>query len=127
MIAWLISSVSAFAVIFAINSSIHSYLVVKYAKKEKIAVSVGLYYMSNAVGRLFGTIGSGLLYSYVGSDQGEYAGSNATFGLAACFLAGTFSSLLAVVITSFIKDDKAGLHCGSCLTIRKPVSPDIEK
>ena len=41
MIAWLITIVVTFAVIFAVNSSIHSYLVVKYAKREKVAVSVG--------------------------------------------------------------------------------------
>jgi hypothetical protein len=118
MVAWLIGVVAFFAIIFAINSSIHSYLVVKYAKKEKIAVSVGLYYMSNAIGRLCGTIGSGLLYTYVGEDEGELAGSNATTGFAACFLAGTICSILAVLITAFIDDDDNGLQCGSCLTIR---------
>uniref|UniRef100_A0A7S2K2V7 Uncharacterized protein n=1 Tax=Leptocylindrus danicus TaxID=163516 RepID=A0A7S2K2V7_9STRA len=116
-VAWLIATVASFAVIFAINSSIHSYLVVKYAKKDKVAVSVGLYYMSNALGRLMGTIGSGLLFTYVGADQGAYAGTDGTIGLAACFLAGTFSSMLAVVITAFIEDqdDNVGLKCGSCL------------
>ena len=107
-VAWLVAVVASFAVIFAINSSIHSYLVVKYAKKDKLAVSVGLYYMSNALGRLMGTIGSGLLFTY--------AGDNGTMGLAACFLAGTFSSALAVVITAFIEDQDVGLKCGSCLT-----------
>ncbi|MFN9958837.1 MAG: hypothetical protein ACK55I_37580, partial [bacterium] len=41
-VAWLVTIIVAFAIIFAINSSIHSYLVVKYADNNKVAVSVGL-------------------------------------------------------------------------------------
>lgn len=117
MSGWLIVSVVSFAIIFAINSSIHSFLVVNYAKMDKVAVSVGFYYMSNALGRLFGTLGSGILYTYVGEDQGELAGSDAVAGFAACFFAGTACSLLAAVITMWIDDDKAGLKCGSCWEI----------
>ena len=40
-----------FCVLFAINSAIHSYLIVKYSDGDKIAMSVGFYYMSNSVGR----------------------------------------------------------------------------
>jgi hypothetical protein len=117
MTIWIIVTIVTFAVIFAINSSIHSFLVVNYASKEKVAVSVGFYYMSNACGRLFGTLGSGVLYTYIGEDFGEYAGSDAVAGLAACFLAGTISSLIAAIVTIKIDDHKAGLKCGSCLTI----------
>jgi hypothetical protein len=117
MTVWIILVVISFAIIFAVNSSIHSFLVVKYASKEKIAVSVGFYYMSNAMGRLVGTLGSGFLYTYIGEDFGEAAGSDAVAGLAACFLAGTISSLLAALITVKIEDSKTGLNCGSCLTI----------
>jgi Major Facilitator Superfamily len=117
MTAWIIVVVITFAVIFAINSSIHSYLVVNYASKEKVAVSVGFYYMSNAVGRLFGTLGSGFLYTFVGDDFGDAAGSDAVAGLAACFLAGTLSSFLAATLTFKINDNKSGLKCGSCCTI----------
>jgi hypothetical protein len=113
MAAWIVVVIVGFAVIFAINSSIHSYLVVKYAKKEKVAVSVGFYYMSNALGRLFGTLGSGILYTYVGEDQGALAGTDALGGFAACYLAGTICSLLAAVITIKIEDNKSGLKCGS--------------
>lgn len=116
MTVWFIVVIVTFAIIFAVNSSIHSYLVVKYAKSDKVAVSVGFYYMSNAVGRLFGTIGSGVLYTYVGENYGEYVGTNGTSGLAACFLAGTLSSLLAAIITMFIDDHDDGLKCG-CFTI----------
>jgi len=73
--------------------------------------------MSNAFGRLFGTLGSGILYTFVGDDYGDVAGSDAIAGLAACFLAGTLSSLMAALITFKIDDNKGGLKCGSCCTI----------
>jgi hypothetical protein len=123
MTTWVVIILVTFAIIFAINSSIHSYLVVHYAEKEKVAVSVGFYYMSNAMGRLVGTLGSGFLYSYVGDDFGEYAGTDASAGLAACFAAGTISSILAAMITVMINDDKAGLKC-RCLTIIPPIESD---
>ncbi len=117
MLAWTIVIVVFFAVIFAVNSSIHSYLVVKYAAADKVAVSVGFYYMSNAVGRLLGTLGSGFLYTYTGGSAESYRGydpgTDARLGLAACFLAGTVSSILAAIITVWIKDENSGLKCGN--------------
>ena len=113
----LVAVIISFAIIFAINSSIHSFLVVNYASTDKVAVSVGFYYMSNAVGRLFGTLGSGLLYTYVGESVNDVSGNDAVAGLAACFFAGTCSSLLAALITTKIDDSKGGLKCGSCLTL----------
>lgn len=127
MTAWLIIAIIAFAVVFAVNSSIHSFLVVHYASKDKVAVSVGFYYMSNAMGRLVGTLGSGILYTFVGEDYGDNIGSDAVAGLAACFLAGTVSSLLAALITIKIDDNKAGLKCGSCLTIVEAEEQDDEE
>merc|ERR1711998_650313 len=102
------ATVIIFALIFAVNSSIHSYLVVHYAKADKVATSVGFYYMSNAVGRLVGTLGSGVIYTYAGEHMGEHAGSDALRGLAVCFIAGMISSLAAALITLKIKDDEAG-------------------
>ncbi|GKY93705.1 hypothetical protein MPSEU_000337700 [Mayamaea pseudoterrestris] len=122
MIAWMTVIIVTFAVIFAVNSSIHSFLVVNYASKEKIAVSVGLYYMSNALGRLLGTLGSGFLYTYIGDDYNDYSGNNAVSGLAACFIAGTVSSVIAAMITTRINDNKAGLKCGPCWTL-VPAAP----
>lgn len=116
MIGFLVTVIITFAIIFAINSSIHSFLVVKYAARDKVAVSVGFYYMSNAMGRLFGTLGSGLLYTFVGEEINPLAGNNAVAGLAACFFAGTISSLAAALITFKIDDHKAGLKC-RCLTL----------
>lgn len=119
---WMVAVIVSFAVIFAINSSVHSYLVVKYAAKEKVAVSVGLYYMSNALGRLFGTLGSGLLYSYVGESVNSFSGNDAVAGLMACFIAGTLSSLVAAMITLKIDDKATGLQCGPCCVLASPTA-----
>jgi len=126
-LVWLISAIISFAIIFAINSSIHSYLVVKYAPKEKVATSVGFYYMSNACGRLLGTLGSGFLYAYVGEDYGEYVGRNATTGLAVCFIAGTACSALAAFITVWLRDEEAGLMCGNIPIVNAVVNIDINE
>ena len=80
MTTWLVVVIVTFAIIFAINSSIHSFLVVNYASKDKVAVSVGFYYMSNALGRLCGSIGSGVLYTYVGDNFVDAMGHDAIAG-----------------------------------------------
>ena len=51
-----------FGVLFALNSAVHSYLILAYTDHKKVAMSVGIYYMANACGRLSGTVLSGLLY-----------------------------------------------------------------
>ena len=55
-----------FGVVFAVNSSLHSYLILAYADEDDVAVDVGFYYSANAAGRLFGTLLSGLLYLWGG-------------------------------------------------------------
>lgn len=55
-----------FGIIFALNSSVHSYLILAYTDRENVAMNVGFYYMANASGRLLGTILSGLLYQVGG-------------------------------------------------------------
>ncbi|MFM7013227.1 MAG: organoarsenical effux MFS transporter ArsJ [Betaproteobacteria bacterium] len=55
-----------FGFAFAVNSSVHSYLILAYAGSEKAAEDVGFYYAANAVGRLVGTLMSGLLYQWGG-------------------------------------------------------------
>lgn len=52
----------AFGAIFALNSAVHSYLILAYTDNDKVAMNVGFYYMANAGGRLVGTVLSGLLY-----------------------------------------------------------------
>ena len=55
-----------FGAIFAINSSLHSYLIVSYAKDDGVSLDVGFYYMANAMGRLIGTLLSGIVYQLYG-------------------------------------------------------------
>jgi predicted MFS family arabinose efflux permease len=55
-----------FGLLFAVNSSVHSYLVLAYAGSEKAAEDVGFYYAANAAGRFGGTLLSGLLYGWGG-------------------------------------------------------------
>jgi MFS family permease len=56
----------AFGVIFALNSAVHSYLILAYTDNDKVAMNVGFYYMANAGGRLAGTVLSGVLYQAYG-------------------------------------------------------------
>ena len=55
-----------FGVAFALNSAVHSYLILAYADGDKVAMNVGFYYMANAGGRLAGTVLSGALYQWQG-------------------------------------------------------------
>lgn len=61
-----VAGLVAFGIIFAFNSAIHSYLVLAYSDHDKVAMNVGFYYMSNAGGRLVGTIVSGWAYQTQG-------------------------------------------------------------
>lgn len=55
-----------FGVVFAVNSSLHSYLVLAYSDAERVSMNVGFYYMANAGGRLAGTLLSGWIYQVHG-------------------------------------------------------------
>ena len=55
-----------FGVIFALNSAVHSFLILHYSDGDRVAMNVGFYYMANAAGRLLGTVLSGLLYQWQG-------------------------------------------------------------
>lgn len=62
----LILGLIIFGIVFAINSAIHSYLIVAWSEKENVSMTVGFYYMANAGGRLFGTVMSGWIYQTQG-------------------------------------------------------------
>jgi MFS transporter, APGE family, 1-arseno-3-phosphoglycerate exporter len=68
--AWLtpvlIAGLLVFGFVFAINSSVHSYLILAFTGAERVTMDVGFYYMSNAAGRLVGTLLSGLSYQFGG-------------------------------------------------------------
>ena len=76
-----------FGLPFAVNSSLHSYLILAYAGSEKAAEDVGFYYAANAAGRLAGTLLSGALYQWG--------------GMSAC-LGGSAAMLLACWIITFL-------------------------
>lgn len=64
--ATLIGGLLLFGFVFAVNSSVHSYLILAFGSAERITRDVGFYYMANAVGRLIGTLLSGLSYQIGG-------------------------------------------------------------
>ncbi|EBA09468.1 organoarsenical effux MFS transporter ArsJ [Sagittula stellata] len=64
--ASLIAGLLAFGAIFAVNSALHSYLILAFSKGERVTMDVGFYYMANAAGRLLGTLLSGLCYQWGG-------------------------------------------------------------
>jgi predicted MFS family arabinose efflux permease len=89
--AWVILiGLFLFGFVFAINSTLHSYLIVALARDDGVSMDVGFYYMANALGRLLGTILSGWIYQ-------EY-------GLISCLLCSTIFILLA---SYFVKNVRA--------------------
>lgn len=76
----LIVGLTVFGVLFALNSALHSYLIVSYASEDGVSLDVGFYYMANAMGRLLGTVLSGWVFQ--------------RWGLAACL---AISAALIVV------------------------------
>ncbi|MDA0791907.1 MAG: organoarsenical effux MFS transporter ArsJ [Proteobacteria bacterium] len=75
-----------FGAAFAVNSAIHSYLIVSYSQADGVSLDVGFYYMSNAAGRLAGTLLSGFVYQ--------------NYGFGACLLVSSCMLALAVVISA---------------------------
>ena len=76
-----VAGLLAFGYVFAINSSVHSYLILAFAKDDRVSQDVGFYYMANAAGRLLGTLLSGLSYQVGGlalclATAGLFAGLN---------------------------------------------------
>jgi MFS family permease len=83
-----------FGVVFALNSAVHSYLILAYAEGDKVAMNVGFYYMANAGGRLFGTVLSGALYMLGGLELCLWASA------AMVLCAGALSRLLPATAPS---------------------------
>jgi hypothetical protein len=87
--AWIVvAGLIAFGAVFALNSSVHSYLILAYTDNDKVAMNVGFYYMANACGRLAGTVLSGLLYLRFGLEGCLWASAAIVLG------AGLLSSML---------------------------------
>jgi hypothetical protein len=64
--AVVVIGLALFALVFAMNSAVHSFLVVSYADADGVSLDVGFYYMANAAGRLLGTVCSGWMYQSYG-------------------------------------------------------------
>ena len=77
---------AAFGVVFAMNSSIHSYMVLAYTDAESVSLNVGFYYMANAAGRLVGTLLSGAVFML---------GRTASAGMQACLWVSTLLVFLS--------------------------------
>ncbi|WP_062705092.1 organoarsenical effux MFS transporter ArsJ [Grimontia marina] len=82
----IIVGLMVFGAVFAVNSSLHSYLIVSYAKGDGVSLDVGFYYMANAMGRLIGTILSGWVFQI--------------WGFAACLWV-SFAFLATTTVISF--------------------------
>ncbi|MGQ9528857.1 MAG: organoarsenical effux MFS transporter ArsJ [Chloroflexus sp.] len=87
-----VSGLLAFGIIFALNSAVHSYLILAYADDAKVAMNVGFYYMANALGRLTGTVLSGALYQ-LGMQSNPFG------GLIACLWASVGFILIAGLLS----------------------------
>ncbi|MFN3702429.1 organoarsenical effux MFS transporter ArsJ [Thermomonas sp.] len=82
-----------FGILFAVNSALHSYLIVAYASEDGVSLDVGFYYMANAMGRLLGTVLSGWIYQ--------------TQGLPACLAwSGGFVLLAALLSLALPRHDR---------------------
>jgi len=88
---WLVIGLLVFGTLFAINSSLHSYLIVNLADRDSVSLDVGFYYMANAAGRLIGTLLSGYLYQ--------------AYGLEACLWAAALFIFCCTLLSTQLKFD----------------------
>ncbi|MEZ0122305.1 MAG: organoarsenical effux MFS transporter ArsJ [Candidatus Reddybacter sp.] len=96
----LILGLAIYGILFAINSSLHSYLIVAYARRDGVSLDVGFYYMANAGGRLAGALLSGLIYQWQ--------------GLEACMLASSaFVAVACTLTTGLVKHPPQGSRAQS--------------
>ncbi|MDG6773839.1 organoarsenical effux MFS transporter ArsJ [Thiomicrorhabdus sp. ZW0627] len=95
----LLTGLLLFAVAFALNSAVHSYLIVSYADADGTSKDVGFYYMANAGGRLTGTLLSGYVYQVAGME--------------ACLFAAAVFVVIAGALAGRISPDSKGASLGS--------------
>jgi len=86
----LIIGLTIYAAVFAINASIHSFLIVNYAERDAVATDVGFYYMANAAGRLAGTLLSGIVFQQ--------------YGLIHCLLGSAIMVAISALIAAKLRD-----------------------
>jgi len=88
----LVTGLLIFGIVFAVNSSLHSYLILSFTKAERVTMDVGFYYMANAAGRLAGTLLSGITY--------QIGGLPLMLGVAAFMVA------LSAMMVGFLKPER---------------------
>ena len=93
------AGLAAFGVVFAMNSSIHSYMVLAYTDQDNVSLNVGFYYMANAAGRLVGTLLSGAVFMIGGSEAG---------GMQACLWASSLLVLLSSLVSLRLPATRGG-------------------
>ena len=81
----LVAGLLGFGALFALNSALHSYLIISYAREDGVSLDVGFYYMANAMGRLLGTVLSGAVYQ--------------AYGLSACLWVSAGFVLMAAAVS----------------------------
>jgi predicted MFS family arabinose efflux permease len=89
----LIGGLMVFGAVFAVNSSLHSYLIVSLAGRDGVSLDVGFYYMANAMGRLIGTVLSGWVYQ--------------AYGLEVCLWISSAFLMLTVFVSITLKNENA--------------------
>ncbi len=95
VLATIIIGLFVFGAIFAVNSSLHSFLILNYTNNDRVTMDVGYYYMANASGRLVGTFLSGFFFQLG--------------GLSACLFASSIMLCLASLATFFLKTSQETL------------------
>ncbi|HSM27823.1 MAG TPA: organoarsenical effux MFS transporter ArsJ [Thioalkalivibrio sp.] len=92
----LVTGLGLFGVVFAVNSAVHSFLILDYADSDKVAMKVGFYYMANAGGRLVGTVLSGWVFM--------------TQGLVGCLIVSTLFVFAAWMLSSLLPRGPAAVQ-----------------
>ncbi len=98
-----------FGVLFAVNSSLHSYLIVSYADKDGVSMDVGFYYMANAMGRLVGTVLSGWIFQ--------------VYGMVACLWVSAVFVTLAAIASLALPKHAFPTHASPTYASSRPVPP----
>jgi len=88
----LIAGLALFGIVFAVNSAVHSYLILALSENDGVTLNVGFYYGANATGRLLGTLLSGISYQWAGIDG--------------CLIVAFMFLVAATVFTSFLRDKR---------------------
>ena len=92
-VASILGGLAVFGIIFAVNSAVHSYLILAFTSDDQVALNVGFYYMANAWGRLVGTLLSGLMFLWG--------------GLSSCLWTSAVMLLIAYLLTLPLKRQQA--------------------